>query len=46
MNRIQNKDHNTGSYRTNKIYLSFYDDKIYIFEDGYSGLSYSHKSTH
>ena len=41
MNRIQSKDHNIGSYRTNKV---SHDDKKYIRKGGYSRLSYFHKS--
>ena len=44
MNRIQNKDHNIGFYRINKISLSSYNDKTYILEDGYSRLSHFYKS--
>ena len=45
MNTIQGKDHNIGPYKINNIYLSSYDDKKYILEDGYSRLSHFHKST-
>ena len=31
--RIQSKDHNIGLYRTNKDFLSSYDDKKYIPKD-------------
>ena len=44
MNRIQSKNHNIGSYRSNKISLS-YDDKKNILKDVYSRLSYFHKFT-
>ena len=30
MNRIQSKNHETGTYIVNKISLSCFDDKIYI----------------
>ena len=30
MNRIQSKDHRIGTYETNKISLSCFDDKIYL----------------
>ena len=33
-NRIQSKVHNIGTYRTNKISLSYYSDKEYIIADG------------
>ena len=45
MNRTQGKDHNIGSYRIDKTFSSSYSDKKCIFRDGYSRLSYSHKST-
>ena len=35
---LEEKNHNIGSYKTNKISLSFNDDKNYILEDGYSRL--------
>ena len=41
MNRTQSKDHNLGPYRI--IFLSFYNDKKYILEDGYIRLSHFHK---
>ena len=34
MDRIQSKDHDIGSYRMNKISLSYYDDKKYKLKDG------------
>ena len=30
MNRVQSKDHKIGTYKINKICLSFFDNKIYI----------------
>ena len=36
INRIQSKNHNIGTYRINKVYLSCYDDKKYILEDEHS----------
>ena len=39
MNRIQSKDHKTGTYEKNKISLSCFDDKIYIQNNGCDGLS-------
>ena len=44
INRIQSKNHNIGSYRTNKISLSSFDDKKYILKDGFSRLSHFNKS--
>ena len=39
MNRIQSKDHKTGTYEINKISLSCFDDKIYIQGNGYDELT-------
>ena len=39
MNRIQTKDHKIGTYVINKISLSWFDDKIYIKNNGYDGLA-------
>ena len=39
MNRIQSKDHKIGTYEVNKIYLSYFDDKVYIHNNGYNGLA-------
>ena len=44
MNGIQSKNHNTGTYEINKVYLSCQDDKKFIFEDGYHRLLHFHKS--
>ena len=44
MNRIQSKDHRIGTYETNKISLSCFDDKIYIQNNGCGGLAVSYKS--
>ena len=44
INRFQSKNHNIGSYRTNKISLSSFDDKKYILKDGFSRLSHFYKS--
>ena len=38
MNRIQRKNHNVGLHRIKEIYLSSYNDKKYIFKDGYNRL--------
>ena len=38
MNRIQSKDHRIRTYEINKIYLSGYDDKIYILNNRYNGF--------
>ena len=38
-NRIQCKDHRIGTYEINKISLSSFDDKTYIQNNGYDGLT-------
>ena len=44
MNRIQSKDHRIGTYEANKISLSCFDDKIYMQNNGYDGLSLGYLS--
>ena len=44
MNRIQSKDHRIGTYEINKIYLSCFDDKIYIENNGDDGLALGYQS--
>ena len=39
VNRIQSKDHGIGTYEINNIYLSCFDDKIYIQNKGCDGLA-------
>ena len=39
-NRIQSKNHKIETYEINKTYFSCFDDKIYIQNNGYDGLSY------
>ena len=39
MNRIQSKDHKTGTYEIKKISLSCFDDKICIQNNGCDGLA-------
>ena len=39
MNTIQSKDHKIGIYEINKIYLSCFDDKSYIQNNGCDGLA-------
>ena len=36
MSRTESKHHNIVLHRTDKISLSFYDDKKYILKNGYS----------
>ena len=44
MNRIQSKDHRIGTYDSNKISLSCFDDKISIQNNGYDGLALGYQS--
>ena len=37
MNRIQNKDSKNGTYEINNFFLSCFDDKIHILNNGYDG---------
>ena len=39
MNRIQSKDHRTGTYKVNKISLYCFYDKIFVQKNGYDGLA-------
>ena len=39
MNRIQSKDHRTGTYEIKKISLSCFDDKIFIQNNGCDGIA-------
>ena len=43
MRGIQPKNHNLGTYETNKISLSCFDDKRYILKNGINKLAYGHK---
>ena len=38
MNKIQSKNHTIETYNSNKISLSYFDDKIYIQNNVYDGL--------
>ena len=44
VNRIQRKSHRIGTYETNKISLSCFDDKIHILNKGYDGLARGYQS--
>ena len=44
MNRNKSQDHRIGTYETNKISLSRFDDKIYIQNNGYHGLALGYQS--
>ena len=39
MNRIQSKNHRIGTYEINKTSLSSSDDKIFVLNIGYDGLT-------
>ena len=43
MRRIGSKNHNLGTYETNKRSLSCFDDKRYILKNGINTLAYGHK---
>ena len=43
MRGIKSKTHNLGTYETNKISLSCFDDKRYILKNGIDTLAYGHK---
>ena len=43
MNRIQSKLHKIGTYNVCKVYLTCFDDKRYILNDGINSLAYFHK---
>ena len=40
---IKSKNHNLGTYKTNKRSLSCFDDKRYILKNGTNTLAYGHK---
>ena len=43
MRGIKSKNHNLGTYETNKRFLSCFDDKRYILKNGINTLAYGHK---
>ena len=43
MKRILSEKHSIGSYVLNKVSLSCYDDKRFIFNNGIDSLAYGHK---
>ena len=45
MKRIQSKKHKLGTYEMDKIYLSCFDDKRYVLDDGIHTSSYFHKNS-
>ena len=44
MKRIQSKDHTKATYEIYKISLSYFDDKIYIQNNGYDWLALGYQS--
>ena len=44
MRGIKSKNQNIGTYESNKISLSCYDDKSYILRNGIDTLTYRHKN--
>ena len=45
MIRIQSKNNKLGTYEIDKIYLSCFDDKRYVVDDGIHTLAYFHKDS-
>ena len=45
MKRIQSKKHKLGTYEIAKIYLSCFDNKRYVLDDGIYTLGYFHKDS-
>ena len=43
MREIKSKNHNLGTYETNKKTSSCFDDKRYILKNGINTLAYGHK---
>ena len=44
MREIKPKNHNLGTYKTNKTSLSCFDDKRYILKTGVNTLAYGYKA--
>ena len=44
MNRIQSKNHRAGTYETKKIYLTCFNNKIHVLNNGFGGLSRSYQN--
>ena len=44
MKTIRSESHQLGSYEINKVSLSCFDDKRYIYEDGKTSYAYGHHS--
>ena len=45
MERIQSKKYKLGTYEIDKKYLSCFDDKRYVLDDGIYTLAYFHKKS-
>ena len=45
MKIIQSKKHKLGTYETDNISLSCFDEKRYVLDDGIYTLSYFHKNS-
>ena len=45
MRRIQSKNNKLATYEIDKIYLSCFDDKRYVVDDGIHTLAYFHKDS-
>ena len=43
MKRMQAKKHKIGTYEIDKIFLSCFDDKRFVLDDGVNTLAYCHK---
>ena len=43
MRKVQGKKHKMGTYKINKISLSWFDDKRFVLNDGIHTLAYFHK---
>ena len=43
MRRIQAKKHKLGTYEIDKISLSYFDDKMFVLNDGIYTLAFFHK---
>ena len=43
MRGVKSKNHNLGTYKTNEISLSCFDDKRYILRNGIETFAYGHK---
>ena len=44
MKRIQSKKHKLGTYEIDKIFLSCFEDKRYVLDDGIRTLPYFYKN--